>query len=79
MSLCASCKRVGVDPLADLTDVLERISTHPMSRIDELLPDHWQALRQSAVTSGDLPAGSWQVSEIPEAPIADVVTESASA
>lgn len=79
ISLCASCKRVGVDPLAYLTDVLERISTHPMSRIDELLRDHWQALRQSAVTSGDLPAGSWQVSEIPEVLIADVVTESASA
>jgi transposase len=47
MSLCASCKRVGVDPLAYLRDVLERISTHPARRIEELLPDCWHALRQA--------------------------------
>jgi hypothetical protein len=45
MSLCASCKRLGVDVLADLKDGLDRISTHPASRIRELLPDHWQAIR----------------------------------
>jgi transposase len=47
MSLCASCKRVGVEPLAYLRDVLERISTHPGRRIAELLPDRWQALREA--------------------------------
>jgi transposase len=45
MSLCATCKRLGVDVLAYLKDVLERISTHPNSRIGELLPDRWQAIR----------------------------------
>ncbi|MBV8230219.1 MAG: transposase domain-containing protein [Planctomycetaceae bacterium] len=30
---------MGIDPEAYLRDVLERISTHPMSRIEELLPD----------------------------------------
>jgi transposase len=51
MSLCASCKEVGTEPLAYLRDVLERISTHPASRIEELLPDRWQALRRG----GELP------------------------
>ena len=45
MSLCATCKHLGVDVLAYLTDVLDRVSTHPASRIRELLPDHWQAIR----------------------------------
>lgn len=42
MSLCTSCKDLGVDPLAYLRDVLERVSTHPNSRIEELLPDRWE-------------------------------------
>ena len=31
----------------------KRFSTHPSSRLDELLPDRWKALRESA-ESGDL-------------------------
>jgi transposase len=45
MSLCTTCKREGIDPLAYLRDVLERISTHPASRIAELLPDQWRKIR----------------------------------
>ena len=45
MSLCTTCKTLGVDPLAYLTDVLGRVSTHPNSRLEELLPDRWQAIR----------------------------------
>jgi transposase len=45
MSLCTTCKALGIDPQAYLRDVLERISTHPARRIEELLPDRWQALR----------------------------------
>jgi len=41
MSLCATCKILGVEPFAYLRDVLNRVSTHPNSRIDELLPDRW--------------------------------------
>jgi transposase len=40
-SLVASCKLCGHDPYAYFRDVLSRISTHPSSRIDELLPSHW--------------------------------------
>jgi transposase len=47
MSLCTTCKVLGIDPQAYLRDVLDRISTHPASRIEELLPDRWQALRQA--------------------------------
>jgi hypothetical protein len=43
MSLCATCKELGIDPFAYLRDVLIRVSTHPASRIEELLPDRWKA------------------------------------
>ncbi len=46
-SLTESCKNLGVDPWAYLRDVLDRVSTHPASRIDELLPDRWEAIRRS--------------------------------
>jgi transposase len=47
MSLCTTCKNLGIDPQAYLSDVLDRISTHPARRIAELLPDRWQELRQA--------------------------------
>jgi hypothetical protein len=33
--------------------VLDRISTHPARRIEELLPDRWKALRQASVATID--------------------------
>jgi hypothetical protein len=47
MSLCSTCKSLGIDPQAYFRDVLGRISMHPAERIDELLPDHWQELRRA--------------------------------
>jgi transposase len=44
MSLCATCKELGVEPFAYLRDVLQRVSTHPNRRIDELLPDRWKPM-----------------------------------
>jgi IS66 C-terminal element len=44
MSLCTTCKDLGIDPFAYLRDVLDRVSTHPHRRIDELLPDRWKPL-----------------------------------
>ena len=41
MSLVESCRRCGVEPFAYIRDVLMRVSTHPASRIAELLPDVW--------------------------------------
>jgi hypothetical protein len=53
LSLCTTCKNLGVDPQAYLRDVLERVSTHPARRIEELLPDRWQVSRQGGATTTD--------------------------
>jgi transposase len=53
MSLCMTCKNLGIDPQAYLRDVLDRISTHPARRIEELLPDRWQELRQAGAAATD--------------------------
>ena len=42
-SLIATCKLCHVDPFAYLRDVLDRISTHPASRIAELTPLGWKS------------------------------------
>jgi transposase len=41
MSLTSSCKALNVEPFAYVRDLLDRVSTHPNSRIAELLPDRW--------------------------------------
>jgi transposase len=41
-SFVASCKRLHIDPFLYLRNVIARISSHPASRIEELLPDHWK-------------------------------------
>lgn len=46
-SLVASCRACGIDPFAYLRDVIERISTHPASRIAELTPAGWKQARQA--------------------------------
>src|SRR6266478_5253342 len=50
-SLTETCKGLGIEPWAYLRDVLDRVSTHPASRIDELLPDHWEAIRRRRKTA----------------------------
>ena len=42
MSLIQSAKMNGIEPLAYLTDVLQRLPTQPNSRIEELLPTRWR-------------------------------------
>ena len=42
MSLVQSAKLNGHEPWAYLRDVLERLPSHPNSRIDELLPHRWK-------------------------------------
>ena len=53
MSLCTTCKTLGIDRQAYLRDVLDRISTHPARRIEESPPDRWLALRQAGATEKD--------------------------
>ena len=42
MSLIQSAKLNGHEPHAYLSDILERLPTHPASRVGELLPHRWQ-------------------------------------
>jgi len=55
-SLVASCKLHQIDPFAYFADVLQRVSTHPAEKIDELLPGEWNkshprpAANQLAIT-----------------------------
>ena len=48
LSFIATCKRCGVEPFAWFRDVLSRIATHPINRIEELLPHKWMALAPTA-------------------------------
>jgi transposase len=44
LSFIAMCQRNGVEPFAWFRDVLSRIATHPIHRIEELLPHNWKTL-----------------------------------
>jgi transposase len=48
MSFIAMCKPNAVEPFAWFRDVLSRIATHPINRIEELLPHNWKALAPAA-------------------------------
>jgi len=48
-SLVAGCKLSGIDPFAYFRDVLTRISTHPASEIDDLLPANWKNPAETTV------------------------------
>lgn len=41
-SFIASCQRSKVEPWAYLKDVLGRIASHPVNKLDELLPANWK-------------------------------------
>ena len=42
LSVCSTCRSLGVNPWAYIRDVLIRVSIDPASQIRELLPDRWQ-------------------------------------
>jgi transposase len=46
-SFTSTCQRLGVEPWAYLQDLLARLPTTPTERLGDLLPDHWQAVRQA--------------------------------
>lgn len=41
-SLIATCKLHDINPYVYFVDVLQRVSSHPVSRIDELIPRNWK-------------------------------------
>jgi transposase len=50
-SLIVSAKMNDVDPQAWLADVLARIATHPVHRLDELLPWNWKTAHQQRLAT----------------------------
>jgi len=44
-SIFGTCKIHEINPFEYLKDILERVNTHPTSKIDELLPTQWEKLR----------------------------------
>jgi transposase len=47
-SLIETCSRLGINPHEYLTDVLQRLGSHPQSRVAELTPRGWLAARATA-------------------------------
>jgi transposase len=45
MTIIATCHKNNINTWAYLKDVLQRIQSHPISRLEELLPDQWQKNR----------------------------------
>ena len=45
-SLVYTCRNLSIDPFTYLRDVIDRVSTHPASRVLELTPREWKRLRQ---------------------------------
>lgn len=41
-------KAHSIDPFVYLRDLIDRVSTHPASRIAELTPRRWKALRTTS-------------------------------
>jgi hypothetical protein len=52
-TLVETAKLNGIDPQAGLTDVLNRIAEHKITRIDELLP--WRYAAKAGVTKSRRP------------------------
>lgn len=48
-SLIQTCRRLGIEPFEYLVDVIERVSTHPASRVLELTPRGWKEARERSV------------------------------
>jgi transposase len=48
LSFVETCKRNAVEPFAWFCDVLTRIATHPINRLQELLPHNWKTLSATA-------------------------------
>ncbi len=43
-SLMGTCKLHGINPFIWLRDVLQRIATHPINKIEDLLPHNWKPI-----------------------------------
>jgi transposase len=55
-SFTSTCQRLGVEPWAYLQDVLARLPATPAGQLGDLLPDHWQVVRQTRMATPAAPA-----------------------
>jgi hypothetical protein len=55
-TLIECCRHANVDMASYLADVLVRVATHPASRVDELLPEHWAKTVAAASATEAAPA-----------------------
>ncbi len=53
-SLIVTCRMNGINPSVYLTDVLQRMSQHPASQIDELTPINWKEKYTNNLLKSDL-------------------------
>jgi len=54
-TLIVTCKRLGIEPFAYLSDVIERVSTTPATRVWELTPRGWKEQREGKPSELSLP------------------------
>lgn len=55
-SLVESCKRLCIDPFAYLRDVLQRVPTHPASKVAQLTPAGWKLAFPDLAAQAAIPA-----------------------
>jgi transposase len=61
----AACKQQGIDPEIWLTDVLNRIHDHKVSRLHELMPQNWKpAPEKKPVSQEEKPADAEEVKKV---------------
>jgi transposase len=53
-SFIVSCRMQKIDPFVYLVDILQRVSSHPMSEIDKLIPRNWKKHYASSPLRSDL-------------------------
>jgi len=53
-SLVSSCRLCGIDPFVYLRDVIDRVSTHPASQIEQLIPPNWLSFQQSLKSDAEI-------------------------
>ncbi len=53
-SLISTCRLQGINPYTYLVDVLQRVSLHPASKVEDLTPRRWKDLFASHPLLSDL-------------------------
>ena len=53
-SLMVTCRMHGINPYEYLVDVLQRISSHPNSQVEELIPSKWKTKFEGKFFKSDL-------------------------